>query len=54
MAGDVAIIDEADHFAFSEPAQFGALLSRLPTVCFTGTSPDAQLNALENDVFAKM
>ena len=53
-AGDVVLVDEADHFAFSEPTHFNVLLERLPTVCFTGTSPDAQLNTLEHEVLAKM
>ena len=48
------LVDEADHFAFSEPTHFGVLLDRLPTVCFTGTSPDAHLNTLEHEVLAKM
>ena len=53
-AGDVVLVDEADHFAFSEPAAFAGLLGRLPTVCFTGTSPDAHLNKLEHSVLLKM
>ena len=42
--GDVVLVDEADHFAFPEPVAFGALMARSPSVCFTGTSPDADLN----------
>ena len=52
--GDVVLVDEADYFAFSEPLAFGILLGHLPTICFTGTSPDAHLNKLEDEVLAKM
>ena len=52
--GDVVLVDEADYFAFSEPVAFGILLGHLPTICFTGTSPDAHLNELEDDVLKKM
>ena len=42
--GDVDLVDEADHFAFTDPVAYGGLMARLPAVCFTGTSPDADLN----------
>lgn len=48
------LVDEADHFAFTDPVRFGALLGHLPTICFTGTSPDAHLNQMEHDVLEKM
>lgn len=48
------LVDEAYYFAFSDPVAFSILLGHLPTICFTGTSPDAQLNQLEDDVLKKM
>ena len=52
--GHVVLVDEADHFAFTEPVAFGALMTRCPSVCFTGTSPDADLNQMEHQVLLKM
>ena len=48
--GDVVLVDEADHFAFTDPVGYGGLMARLPSVGFTGTSPDADLNQLEHQV----
>ena len=52
--GDVVLVDEADHFAFTDPVRFGTLLGHLPTICFTGTSPDAHLNKMEHNVLEKI
>ena len=51
---DILLVDEVDHFAFSNPVDFGALVQKLKTIAFTATIPDQDLDELEARVLRRM
>lgn len=51
---DVLLIDEADHFMYGNPVAFERIIRAYPTICFTATIPESDLNQLEGEVLDRM